>query len=160
MLFPFSWPVLEEPRTLRDLQTTRSERLAMMSGIGIGFWQAGNVFSVMANQDHLAGTVVQSLNTAFGLHPYYDKWIQRRWSDGLDQSKPSIRTTSCLTPSTHTIALRLLQHGFSPTICGKIECPGNCDRQFAVERPGTQGHYRQIFCLGRQGWWGFRNYNQ
>ncbi|KAF9063310.1 endo-1,6-alpha-mannosidase [Rhodocollybia butyracea] len=42
---------------------------------GIGYWQAGNVFSAMANFDHLAGTktyqtqVTNGLKTAFKLYP-------------------------------------------------------------------------------------------
>ncbi|KAG7093369.1 hypothetical protein E1B28_007051 [Marasmius oreades] len=51
----------------------------------IGFWQSGNVYSAMANQDHIAGTtvnrdrVVNGLNTAFNLNANYDKfgwWAQ------------------------------------------------------------------------------------
>ena len=51
-----------------------------MNNIGIGYWQTGNVFSVMANQDRLVGTnineasVVNNLNMAFKLYPNYDKW--------------------------------------------------------------------------------------
>ncbi|KAF5360085.1 hypothetical protein D9758_007579 [Tetrapyrgos nigripes] len=47
---------------------------------GIGYWQSGNVFSAMANFDHLAhsnvyqGTVTNNLNTAFSLHANYDKF--------------------------------------------------------------------------------------
>lgn len=47
---------------------------------GIGYWQAGNVFSAMANQDHLAGTttnqatVVDNLNKAFSLYSNYDQY--------------------------------------------------------------------------------------
>ncbi|THU88074.1 endo-1,6-alpha-mannosidase [Dendrothele bispora CBS 962.96] len=47
---------------------------------GIGYWQSGNVYSAMANFDHLAasnvyqGTVTNNLNTAFGLHAHYDKF--------------------------------------------------------------------------------------
>jgi hypothetical protein len=48
--------------------------------LGIGYWQAANVFSVMANQDHFVGTninrakVVSNLNTAFKLYPNDDRW--------------------------------------------------------------------------------------
>ena len=48
--------------------------------IGIGYWQAGNVFSVMANQDYLAGsntnqaTVVNNLKKAYKLYPGSDRW--------------------------------------------------------------------------------------
>ncbi|KAL0579836.1 hypothetical protein V5O48_002143, partial [Marasmius crinis-equi] len=47
---------------------------------GIGYWQAGNVYSAMANQDHLTNTtvnrdrVVDGLNTAFRLNAAYDKF--------------------------------------------------------------------------------------
>lgn len=48
--------------------------------VGIGYWQSGNVFSVMANQDQLAGSttnqanVVNNLNKAFGLYSNYDQY--------------------------------------------------------------------------------------
>ncbi|KAJ3771299.1 endo-1,6-alpha-mannosidase [Lentinula raphanica] len=47
---------------------------------GIGYWQSGNVFSAMANFDHLAGTntyetqVVNGLNTAFSLYSNFDQF--------------------------------------------------------------------------------------
>ncbi|KAF5367312.1 hypothetical protein D9757_010100 [Collybiopsis confluens] len=47
---------------------------------GIGYWQSGNVFSAMANFDHLAGTstyenqVVNGLQTAFNLFPNFDQF--------------------------------------------------------------------------------------
>jgi len=47
---------------------------------GIGYWQAGNVFSAMANFDHLAGTttyetkVINGLTTAFGLYKNFDQY--------------------------------------------------------------------------------------
>ncbi|KAJ7588251.1 endo-1,6-alpha-mannosidase [Mycena floridula] len=47
---------------------------------GIGFWQAGNVWGVLANQDRLAGTtgnqaaVISNMNTAFGLYANYDQF--------------------------------------------------------------------------------------
>ncbi|KAJ7595418.1 endo-1,6-alpha-mannosidase [Mycena floridula] len=47
---------------------------------GIGFWQSGNVWGVMANTDRLAGTtsnqrqVVDNLNKAFSLYANYDEW--------------------------------------------------------------------------------------
>ncbi|EDR05181.1 endo-1,6-alpha-mannosidase [Laccaria bicolor S238N-H82] len=47
---------------------------------GIGYWQAGNVWTAIANHDHFAGTdknkalVVNNLNTAFKLHAHYDKY--------------------------------------------------------------------------------------
>jgi len=50
------------------------------TALGIGYWQAGNVFSVMANQDHFVGKntnkakVVSNLNTAFKLYPDDDQW--------------------------------------------------------------------------------------
>jgi hypothetical protein len=51
-----------------------------MDDVGIGYWQAGNVFSVIANKDYLSGdkinqaTVVDGLNTAYNQFPNYDKW--------------------------------------------------------------------------------------
>ncbi|KAF9499350.1 endo-1,6-alpha-mannosidase [Pleurotus eryngii] len=47
---------------------------------GIGFWQSGNVWSVLANQDRIAGStvnqarVIANLNTAFRLNANYDKF--------------------------------------------------------------------------------------
>ncbi|KAJ3812220.1 endo-1,6-alpha-mannosidase [Lentinula aff. lateritia] len=47
---------------------------------GIGYWQSGNVFSAMANFDHLAGTttyetqVINGLNTAFSLYSNFDQY--------------------------------------------------------------------------------------
>ncbi|KAJ7262014.1 endo-1,6-alpha-mannosidase [Mycena rebaudengoi] len=47
---------------------------------GIGYWQAGNVWSVLANQDRFAGTtvnkaaVVNNLNKVFGLRAHYDQF--------------------------------------------------------------------------------------
>ena len=59
-----------------------SQRPMDIIGIGmIEYWQTGNIFSVMANQDRLVGTnineanVVNNLNMAFKLYPNYDKWV-------------------------------------------------------------------------------------
>ncbi|KAJ7261979.1 endo-1,6-alpha-mannosidase [Mycena rebaudengoi] len=47
---------------------------------GIGYWQAGNVWSVLANQDRFSGTtvnkaaVVNNLNKVFGLRAHYDQF--------------------------------------------------------------------------------------
>lgn len=47
---------------------------------GIGFWQSGNVWSVLANQDRLAGTttnkalVLKNLNLVFSRTTHYDKF--------------------------------------------------------------------------------------
>ncbi|KAI0676443.1 endo-1,6-alpha-mannosidase [Trametes maxima] len=47
---------------------------------GIGYWQAGNVISAMANQDHFAGTttnkatVLNTLNTAFSKYQNFDQF--------------------------------------------------------------------------------------
>ncbi|KAJ6464144.1 endo-1,6-alpha-mannosidase [Mycena vitilis] len=52
---------------------------------GIGYWQSGNVWSVLANQDHFAGTttnkarVVKNLNLVFSRAAHYDRfqwWAQ------------------------------------------------------------------------------------
>lgn len=48
--------------------------------IGIGYWQSGNVWSAMANQDRFAGTttnkaqVVSNLNAVFKLRANYDEF--------------------------------------------------------------------------------------
>lgn len=50
---------------------------------GIGFWQSGNVFSVLANHDRLAGVTtyrdrtLNGLNTAFRLNANYDRFQVR-----------------------------------------------------------------------------------
>ncbi|KAJ7114051.1 hypothetical protein C8R44DRAFT_881601 [Mycena epipterygia] len=47
---------------------------------GIGYWQSGNVWSVLANQDHLAGTttnkvlVVDNLDLVFSRWAHYDQF--------------------------------------------------------------------------------------
>ncbi|TFK39568.1 endo-1,6-alpha-mannosidase [Crucibulum laeve] len=47
---------------------------------GIGYWQSGNVWSAMANQDHFTGQttnqaqVVKNLNTVFNLRANYDQF--------------------------------------------------------------------------------------
>ncbi|RDB23898.1 hypothetical protein Hypma_008896 [Hypsizygus marmoreus] len=47
---------------------------------GIGYWQSGNAFSAMANQDYFAGTssnkaqVVMNLKNVFKLRPTYDQY--------------------------------------------------------------------------------------
>lgn len=51
-----------------------------LTASGIGYWQSGNVWSVLANQDHLAGTttnqalVVGNLNLVFSLWAHYDQF--------------------------------------------------------------------------------------
>ena len=52
----------------------------LIVAIDIGYWQAGNAWSVMAIQDELTTTqtnkaaVVQSLNLVFGLFTNYDQF--------------------------------------------------------------------------------------
>jgi hypothetical protein len=52
----------------------------MLTALGIGYWQSGNVWSVLANQDHLAGTttnkalVVNNLNLVFSRWAHYDQF--------------------------------------------------------------------------------------
>jgi hypothetical protein len=56
-----------------------TEGARMLTALGIGYWQSGNVWSVLANQDHLAGTttnkalVVNNLNLVFSRWAHYDK---------------------------------------------------------------------------------------
>lgn len=48
--------------------------------LGIGYWQAANAWSAMANHDWIAktttyqGTVTSALNTAFSLYTNYDQY--------------------------------------------------------------------------------------
>jgi hypothetical protein len=48
--------------------------------IGVGYWQSGNVWTAMANQDRYAGTtvnkaqVVNNLNLVFSLRQNYDEF--------------------------------------------------------------------------------------
>jgi hypothetical protein len=52
----------------------------LLIALGIGYWQSGNVWSVLANQDHLAGTttnkalVVNNLNLVFRRWAHYDQF--------------------------------------------------------------------------------------
>ncbi|KAJ4482521.1 endo-1,6-alpha-mannosidase [Lentinula aciculospora] len=54
---------------------------------GIGYWQSGNVFSAMANFDHLVGTttyetqVVNGLSTAFNLYSNFDQFGYAIYND-------------------------------------------------------------------------------
>lgn len=56
----------------------QSKSLTLVAGIG--YWQSGNVWSAIANQDHWVGTnpneanVVNNLNTVFGLYANYDQY--------------------------------------------------------------------------------------
>ncbi|KAF8074664.1 endo-1,6-alpha-mannosidase [Lyophyllum atratum] len=77
---------------------------------GIGYWQSGNVWSAMANQDRLAGTttnkaqVVNNLKNVFNLRKNYDQYgimtmryggQQRRYMPtGLMETLPSLPTPS------------------------------------------------------------------
>ncbi|KAJ3762715.1 endo-1,6-alpha-mannosidase [Lentinula raphanica] len=63
---------------------------------GIGYWQSGNVFSAMANFDHLAGTntyetqVVNGLNTAFSLYSNFDQFGYNQPQGGGQQPRITV----------------------------------------------------------------------
>ncbi|KAL0581799.1 hypothetical protein V5O48_000279 [Marasmius crinis-equi] len=75
---------------------------------GIGFWQSGNVYSAMANQDHIAGTtvnrdrVVNGLNTAFSLNANYDKFGHRHHLKQEMISSTTMRSGGHKVRSMHT----------------------------------------------------------
>uniref|UniRef100_A0A0W0G1L0 Glycoside hydrolase family 76 protein n=1 Tax=Moniliophthora roreri TaxID=221103 RepID=A0A0W0G1L0_MONRR len=86
---PLSWRKFSNDRPLEErisiAQNGINEILPQLDSStaefnGIGYWQSGNVFSAMANLDHITGTntnqarVVNNLNTAFNLHANYDKF--------------------------------------------------------------------------------------
>ncbi|KAJ3732041.1 endo-1,6-alpha-mannosidase [Lentinula guzmanii] len=62
---------------------------------GIGYWQSGNVFSAMANFDHLAGTtvyetqVVDGLSTAFDLYSNFDQYGVITTADASSGTQPN-----------------------------------------------------------------------
>jgi hypothetical protein len=86
---PLSWrefnnsrPLSERITIAQDAINEMTPQLNSASGEfnGLGYWQSGNVWSVLANQDHLAGTtvnqalVVDNLNLVFSLWPHYDQF--------------------------------------------------------------------------------------
>ncbi|KAJ7173421.1 endo-1,6-alpha-mannosidase [Mycena filopes] len=91
---PGSWRKFSNSRGLAERITVAQDAINQMTPHlnaatgefnGIGYWQSGNVWSVLANQDHLAGTttnkalVVKNLNLVFSRWAHYDKfqwWAQ------------------------------------------------------------------------------------
>ncbi|KAJ7780086.1 endo-1,6-alpha-mannosidase [Mycena maculata] len=91
---PLSWREFNNSRPLAERITIAQDAINQITPQldastgefnGLGYWQSGNVFSVLANQDHLAGTttnqalVQNNLNLVFGLWPHYDQfgwWAQ------------------------------------------------------------------------------------
>ncbi|KAJ7147675.1 endo-1,6-alpha-mannosidase [Mycena crocata] len=86
---PLSWrkfsnsrPVAERITIAQNAINQMTPQLNAATGEfnGIGYWQSGNVWSVLANQDHLAGTttnkalVVNNLNLVFRLRAHYDQF--------------------------------------------------------------------------------------
>ncbi|KAF8211061.1 endo-1,6-alpha-mannosidase [Mycena galopus ATCC 62051] len=86
---PLSWrefnnsrPLSERITIAQDAINEMTPQLNSASGEfnGLGYWQSGNAWSVLANQDHLAGTtvnkalVVDNLNLVFSLWPHYDQF--------------------------------------------------------------------------------------
>ncbi|KAF9068564.1 endo-1,6-alpha-mannosidase [Rhodocollybia butyracea] len=86
---PLSWREFSNSRLLaerisiaQDAINTILPQLDMSDASfnGIGYWQAGNVFSAMANFDHLAGSttyetqVVNGITTAFNLYADFDQF--------------------------------------------------------------------------------------
>ncbi|KAJ7663952.1 endo-1,6-alpha-mannosidase [Mycena polygramma] len=86
---PLSWRKFNNSRPLSQRITIAQNAINQMtpqlnSGTGefngIGYWQSGNVWSVLANQDHLAGTttnkalVVNNLNLVFSRWAHYDQF--------------------------------------------------------------------------------------
>ncbi|KAJ6465208.1 endo-1,6-alpha-mannosidase [Mycena vitilis] len=85
---PLSWRKFNNSRPLSQRITIAQNAINQMtpqlnSGTGefngIGYWQSGNVWSVLANQDHLAGAttnkalVVNNLNLVFSRWAHYDQ---------------------------------------------------------------------------------------
>ncbi|KAJ6621510.1 endo-1,6-alpha-mannosidase [Mycena sp. CBHHK59/15] len=86
---PLSWRKFNNSRPLSEritiAQTAINQITPQLNSAtgefnGIGYWQSGNVWSVLANQDHLAGTtvnqalVVANLKNVFNLWAHYDQF--------------------------------------------------------------------------------------
>ncbi|KAF7345489.1 Glycoside hydrolase family 76 protein [Mycena venus] len=86
---PLSWRKFNNSRPLSERITIAQNAINQMTPQlnsatgefnGIGYWQSGNVWSVLANQDHLAGTttnkalVVNNLNLVFSRWAHYDQF--------------------------------------------------------------------------------------
>ncbi|KAJ7777129.1 endo-1,6-alpha-mannosidase [Mycena metata] len=86
---PLSWREFSNNRTLAQRITIAQNAINQMTPQlnsatgefnGLGYWQSGNVWSVLANQDHLAGTttnkalVVNNLNLVFSRWAHYDQF--------------------------------------------------------------------------------------
>ncbi|KAJ7777112.1 endo-1,6-alpha-mannosidase, partial [Mycena metata] len=86
---PLSWRKFNNSRPLSERITIAQDAIDQMTPQlnsstgefnGIGYWQSGNVWSVLANQDHLAGTttnkalVVNNLNLVFSRWAHYDQF--------------------------------------------------------------------------------------
>ncbi|KAJ7654591.1 endo-1,6-alpha-mannosidase [Mycena polygramma] len=93
---PLSWRKFNNSRPLSQRITIAQNAINQMtpqlnSGTGefngIGYWQSGNVWSVLANQDHLAGTttnkalVVNNLNLVFSRWAHYDQFQVSSYND-------------------------------------------------------------------------------
>ncbi|KAF7371137.1 Glycoside hydrolase family 76 protein [Mycena sanguinolenta] len=91
---PLSWREFNNSRPLSERITIAQNAINEMTPQldsstgefnGLGYWQSGNVWSVLANQDHSAGTttnkalVVNNLNLVFSRWAHYDQfgwWAQ------------------------------------------------------------------------------------
>ncbi|KAF7974138.1 hypothetical protein HWV62_13367 [Athelia sp. TMB] len=86
---PLGWREFSNKYTQAQLVTNAQNGISEMLGQltssnaqfnGIGYWQAANVWSNLANEDHWAGTsiyqsdVTTNLNTAFSLYADYDQY--------------------------------------------------------------------------------------
>ncbi|KAJ7036604.1 endo-1,6-alpha-mannosidase [Mycena alexandri] len=86
---PLSWREFSNSRTLAQRITIAQNAINQITPQlnsatgefnGLGYWQSGNVWSVLANQDHFAGTttnkalVVNNLNLVFSRWAHYDQF--------------------------------------------------------------------------------------
>ncbi|KZT25179.1 endo-1,6-alpha-mannosidase [Neolentinus lepideus HHB14362 ss-1] len=86
---PSSWREPTNSRSYSDRVSIAQNAIDVMTGQlnsanaqfnGLGWWQSGNVWSVMANQDNITGTttnqaaVVNGLNTGWSLFANYDQY--------------------------------------------------------------------------------------
>ncbi|KAJ7803190.1 endo-1,6-alpha-mannosidase [Mycena olivaceomarginata] len=89
---PLSWRKFSNTRPIAERITIAQNAINQMTPQldaatgefnGIEYWQSGNVWSVLANQDHLAGTttnkdlVVNNLNLVFSRWAHYDQFGPR-----------------------------------------------------------------------------------
>ncbi|KAL1721279.1 glycoside hydrolase family 76 protein [Schizophyllum commune] len=98
---------------------------------GIGYWQSGNVWASMANEDYRAGTskyrdqVVSQLKNVFNLRANYDQWAPCMFPSHLTQISYSPTSTSVVTnDAANSGSLSTKNFGFQGSCDGKTMAGG------------------------------------